>query len=92
MVDRTRELELALGTGEKQVEPNERDTVVVQRRSLRAKTDLPAGTMLAREHLDVLRPAPSDGIPPYELVQVLGCRLRRPVSKGMHLTWFDVER
>src|SRR5262249_53339138 len=35
MVDRTRELEAALGTGVKRVEENERETVVLQRRSIR---------------------------------------------------------
>ena len=33
MVERTRELEAALGDGEKKIEENERDTVIVQRRS-----------------------------------------------------------
>ena len=37
MVDRARELEAALGTGIKRIEENELDTVVVQRRSIRAK-------------------------------------------------------
>ena len=36
MVDKTRELELALGDGFKRIE-NELNTVVVQRRSIRAK-------------------------------------------------------
>jgi N-acetylneuraminate synthase len=40
MVDRTRELEYALGDGNKVVEPNEKETVVIQRRCLRAARDL----------------------------------------------------
>src|SRR5215211_1327022 len=36
MVDRTRDLERSLGDGIKRVEPNERETVVIQRRCLRA--------------------------------------------------------
>src|SRR5277367_6714995 len=46
MVDRTRELEYALGSSRKFVAENEKDTVVVQRRSLRATADLKAGTIL----------------------------------------------
>ena len=45
MVDRTRELEYALGSAEKNVCGNEQETVVVQRRCLRAARDLAAGTV-----------------------------------------------
>ena len=65
MVDRTRELELALGQPAKSVAGNEEATVVVQRRCVRAARDLPAGTVLTREMLDVLRPAPRNSIFPY---------------------------
>ncbi|MGD9093847.1 MAG: N-acetylneuraminate synthase family protein, partial [Anaerolineales bacterium] len=43
MVARTRELELALGSTDKFVADNERDTVIVQRRCLRAGRDIKAG-------------------------------------------------
>src|SRR5713226_991119 len=46
MVDRTRELEYALGSTIKFVAENERETVVVQRRCVRAACDLEAGTIL----------------------------------------------
>lgn len=91
MVDRTRELELALGTGDKRVEANEGDTVVIQRRCVRARIDLAAGTVLTRAHLDVLRPAPAGAILPYELDRVLEHRVRRAIRKGEHLTWLDLE-
>ena len=42
MVDRTRELEYALGDGNKIVEPNETETVVIQRRWIRATSILRA--------------------------------------------------
>src|SRR5262249_13384674 len=54
MVDRTRELERALGDGVKRVEANEADTVVVQRRCLRAASSLPAGKVLAASDLEAL--------------------------------------
>jgi hypothetical protein len=38
---RTRDLESSLGDGNKKVEANEQETVVIQRRSLRAARDLP---------------------------------------------------
>ena len=91
MVDRTRELELALGYGEKWVAENEKETVVIQRRCVRAARDIPAGSLLSRDSLDVLRPAPPDAIFPYDLPRLLGRRTRVPLRLGEHLTWMHVE-
>jgi sialic acid synthase SpsE len=82
MVDRSRELEAALGDGNKRVEDNEKETVLVQRRCIRAATDLPAGRKLERSDLSVLRPAPQGSIPPYELPSVVGRALVRPIKAG----------
>ncbi len=82
MVDRTRELELALGTGRKQVMENERETVILQRRAVRAKTDLPAGSVLTEENLISLRPCPAGALPPYRIDELLGRRLSRALSAG----------
>jgi len=91
MVDRTRELENALGTGVKQVEENERETVVLQRRAIRVTSNLAAYTLLAKEHLTVLRPCPPDGVPPYCMDQLIGKRVRRDVSAGEYLRWIDLD-
>ncbi len=91
MVDRTRELEAALGDGEKVVEENEQDTVVVQRRAIRAAKVLPAGTVLRRDMLEVLRPAPRDGVFPYDLPRVVNRKLKNAVQAGQHLTWNDLD-
>ena len=91
MVDRTRELEKALGTGLKQVEENERETVVLQRRAIRVTCDIAANSVLSSEHLTVLRPCPRDGIPPYGMDGVIDKRVRRSVSAGDHLRWIDLE-
>src|SRR3990172_8837955 len=74
MVDRTRELERALGSADKRVTDNEVETVVVQRRCLRAARDIKAGERLAREMIDVLRPATPGAIKPYEIESVVGCK------------------
>ena len=87
MVERTRELEQALGTAVKRVEDNEQETVVVQRRCLRAAADLPAGSILTRDLLTVLRPAPREAIGPHEVERVLGKRLAVAVAREEHLTW-----
>jgi sialic acid synthase SpsE len=91
MVDRTRELENALGTGIKRVEPNEAETVVLQRRSLRARTALAAGTVIDAAMLEPLRPCPADAIPPIHMNAVTGRRLRNAIGAGDHLKWTDLE-
>ena len=90
MVDRTRELENALGCGIKQIEANEKDTAIVQRRSIRLACDLSAGKVLQKSDVVMLRPCPTDGIPPYRLGELLGKTLKRSKSVGEHLTWSDL--
>ena len=90
MVDRTRELEYALGSTEKEVADNERDTVVVQRRCLRAAKDLKAGSVLQPDMLEALRPSPADAVKPFELPKVLGKKLTRDIPFGDILRWDDV--
>ena len=91
MVERTRELENALGCGIKKIEDNEKETVVIQRRAIRATTDLTAGTILTRDHLTVLRPCPVDALPPYCLSELIGMKVRYEVKAGEHLRWKNVE-
>ncbi len=91
MVDRTRELENALGGGVKKVEDNERETVVLQRRCIRLARDVTAGEELTRDALIVLRPCPVDALPPYKLTEVVGRRLRRDMNSGEHVRWLDLE-
>jgi sialic acid synthase SpsE len=91
MVDRTRELENALGTGVKKVEDNEKETVVLQRRSVRAKVGLPGGQPIGRDQLELLRPCPVGAIEPYRIAEVVGRRARRDIVAGEHLQWNDIE-
>lgn len=91
MVDRTRELEACLGDGEKKIEPNERETAIVQRRCVRAIRELKEGAVLAMNDLNVLRPCPADAVAPYDIQKLIGKQLRRSVHAGEHLKWDDVE-
>lgn len=75
MVLRTRELEAALGNNQKVVEDNERETVVLQRRSLRSTRDLYPGHVLQEDDFIPLRPCPSDALLPYESNLVIGKEL-----------------
>jgi N-acetylneuraminate synthase len=91
MVDRTRELEAALGSSLKSVAANEKETVVLQRRCLRLQTDLPAGTVLNEEHVIALRPAPPNAVMPYDMNLILGKTLKQNRKKGEHLSFFDFQ-
>ena len=71
MVDRSRELENSLGSGKKIIERNENETVIIQRRSIRAKSKLPKGLKLKSSDLISLRPCPSNGLMPFEIKKLL---------------------
>lgn len=90
MVDRTRELEAALGTGVKKVEENEMQTVVLQRRALRLVRDLPAGHVLTSDDLVALRPAPAGALQPYEINQAIARPLRAAKLAGEHISQVDL--
>lgn len=87
MVDRTRELELALGNTEKCIADNEQETSIVQRRCLRAAKSLKAGTVLQRTDIEVLRPAPIDSIAPDQIHKILGKPLLDDLDEGDAMTW-----
>jgi N-acetylneuraminate synthase len=90
MVQCTRELEYALGSPEKVVADNEKDTAIVQRRCLRAARDISAGETLNRAMIAVLRPATPGAIPPYEVEAVLGTRANVNLPAGKELRWTDL--
>jgi N-acetylneuraminate synthase len=84
MVERTREMEQALGSARKFICPNEMDTIVIQRRCLRAAKEIKAGTIVTREMVEVLRPAPRNGIFPYDMDKVVGKTIRSTIEAGDH--------
>jgi len=90
MVDDARLLEAALGDGQKRVEENEQETVVLQRRCVRAARDLPADTTVSREDLVVLRPAPLDALGAHEVGAAVGRTTSKALAAGQELTWSDL--
>ena len=85
MVNRTRELELALGDGIKRIEKNEESTVIVQRRAIRAKIPLSKGAILKEDDVIFLRPCTSEGFTPFDLSKIAGRRIKQNVDKGEEL-------
>ena len=90
MVEETRLLERALGSSDKFVTDNEKDTAIVQRRCLRAARQVKAGEVFTREMIDVLRPAAPGAIKPYEIQNVIGARALHDMQLGQELRWTDL--
>jgi len=63
MVDRTRRLEKSLGTSIKKIEGNEKETQILQRRSIRLKTNKKIGEIINEEDIYYVRPCPTDALP-----------------------------
>ena len=90
MVENTRQLERALGSGDKFVTENEKQTVIIQRRCLRAARDIQAGEVLTREMIDVLRPATEGAVMPQELTSVIGTHALIDLKAGQELRWLNL--
>jgi sialic acid synthase SpsE len=86
MVDRSTELYYALGDGIKVVEENEKQSVVLQRRSIRTTRDIEAGAILTAEDIEVLRPCPENAFSPYMAPLLFGKKITKSINKGEHLT------
>jgi sialic acid synthase SpsE len=92
MVENTRRLENAMGSSDKTVAGNEMETVVIQRRCLRAARDIKAGEIVNREMIDVLRPATPGAIKPNEIQKVLGLKTCLDIQFGKELLWTDLTK
>jgi len=64
MVDNIRLLEKSIGKPIKEMYPEESETIILQRRCIRAKKEIASGKKITKDMLEVLRPAPKDALPP----------------------------
>lgn len=87
MVVNTRRLEMALGSTDKFVADNEKDTVIIQRRCLRAARNIRSGETISRDMIDVLRPATPGAILPDQITQVVGMKAHQDIQAGQELRW-----
>lgn len=90
MVDRTRELERAMGSADKFITENEKDTSVVQRRCLRAAREIKKGEKITRECIEVLRPATIGAIKPDQLGLVVSTTALHDLPFGKEIRWTDL--
>ena len=91
MVDRSRELENALGNSIKKVEENEIETIVLQRRSMRAIKDLNKGHIICESDFIPLRPCPNDAITPIGFKSFIGKKLSKDLKMNEYINLSFVE-
>lgn len=84
-----RRARIALGNGIKEPLPLEHKPLYKMGKKLVAAFDLQAGRALTRE--DVAIKSPNDGLPPYELENVIGKRLTRSLAEDDNITYEDLE-
>ncbi|MEX2144533.1 MAG: N-acetylneuraminate synthase family protein [Anaerolineales bacterium] len=91
MVEEVRILERSLGSSEKFVAENEKETYIVQRHCLRASRMVKAGEIFTEDMLEVLRPATPGAIMAWELSRVLGKKAMTDLPFGKELRWEDLD-
>ena len=75
---------VALGNGVKTPLPEETQPIYKMGKKLVAARNLPAGTVLSKN--DVAIKSPNDGLPPYELDNVIGRRLTRVLAQDENIS------
>jgi N,N'-diacetyllegionaminate synthase len=88
LVDGIRNINSALGHGEKRPWPIELEVAKVARKSVVAVNAMPAGHVIANE--DVTAKRPGTGIPAMDVDQVIGRRLARDVVENSLIDWADL--
>ena len=74
----------------KKIENNESETVVLQRRALRAKRNLKSGEIIQEDNIISLRPCPKEGLLPFEKEKILNKKLKKNIIKGDLIKWEDL--
>ncbi len=91
MVDRTRELERSMGSSLRKVEENEKDTVILQRRCIRASRDIFQGQTLTSADLEFQRPAPKGSLEPCFENEVIGKKAKINIFNEEPLSFSNIE-
>ena len=92
MVQRVRILEKSLGNENKKIEKNEIETVILQRRCIRAKKNILEGSLVKEEDIEFQRPAPAGSLSPKHSPEIVGKRALRDISKEDVLNWENIQK
>ena len=87
MVKNIRIMEKALGSPTKTLYDEERETVMLQRRCLCAARDIPKGSAISEDMIDVLRPFVAGALEPEFRSRILGHIAKVAYKKGDPFTW-----
>ena len=90
MVDDTRLLESAMGSSVKQVEDNEKETVILQRRAIRLVVTKQEREVINLEDIQFQRPCPDDAISVNDFSQIIGKKLSRNKDNGDYIRKEDI--
>jgi len=85
MVRAIRNVEVALGNGIKRLTKDEEEIKKVARRSIVAKVDIPKGSIINLNFIDLKRPG--TGIPPKYIDIILGRKAKKNIKKDDVLNW-----
>ncbi len=91
MVKEAKSVQEAMGDGIKQVEENETEALIVQRRALRYRADLRTGMVLDGSDTLPTRPCPKGALAPNHLSAVMGRTLTRDVEADTLVQLEDFE-
>lgn len=86
MVDETRLLESALGNSIKKVEDNEKETVILQRRAIRAIQDIKEGEEITLDKIQFQRPCPIDAYDINKIDQIIGKKAKKSIENGNYIS------
>jgi N-acetylneuraminate synthase/sialic acid synthase len=84
-----RRVKVAMGDGVKRIYPSEVNPITKMGKKLVAARDLKAGHILTREDISIK--SPSDGIPPYELDNVIGKTLTTDLLEDENFLYDDLK-
>lgn len=80
MIIASRKLEESLGSNLKKVEKNERFTVILQRRSIRANRIIKKGEKIQKKDLCFLRPCPKNSLKPFEYYNLINKKAKKQIN------------
>lgn len=91
MIESARKLERSMGSGIKTIEENEKQTVILQRRSIRLARNMKRGEKICEKDLIYLRPCPSESLPPYQKKMLINKKLKKNLKFHQEIKLKDVK-
>ncbi len=91
MIKRSRELEYSLGSGIKKIEENEKESFMVQRRSIHFNKKIKKNTKIYEKDLIYLRPYLKNSLHPFEKSKIIGKKVNKNFEKGEIIFWKDLK-